>query len=859
MNNFMERYCDWVIAHKKLTLGILALITVFFATQLLSLQINPSLFLLGKDHEGRIHMANSRTQFTGSGEQILVGIVAKEDSVFNSKSLLMIQQLTQQFAELSLVNENDADRLQAAAIDETSKALVQSISADRINHNDAPALRNLLAHFKATPGTDLKVVEYVADLLVRAAPVIRIRSLADIENIELDEEGALDVHELIKAVPQDEKSLKALAAEVFDNPLFIGSIVSEEGKASVIQIELSIDEEDSRNLQRAYGKVLELVDSVKTQDSFHIGGTATYYAAITYVVEKDNNTFFPFVVLVISLLLYLSFRRWQGVWIPLLVSVLSLVWTLGVVSLAGFKLNIITNMIPVFIISIAVADSIHLLATYYERLKKGDKDAAIRSTLKYLLVPMLMTSVTTFFGFVALSLTNLTFIREFGIFVAIGVVFAFIITITLLPALLPLLKLPKEVVARRTDNQLMELIDRFGAFANSLSKSRPGLLLTASALVLAITVYSGLQVKVDNENINSFSQSTRVRQDNDVLNQYVGGTVPVSIWLKSESDNMVKRPEYIKAMRLIQERLKSHKQIGYTISPVDYLNRIHELMSEDSSKTLPADASEELISQYFLLYEFGDGAEIKDVVDYTYRTARVIGLAYTDKGTVWQEIVKDIQNYAKTVVPEGVTVHVYGTGELQASNIPEIITSQIYSFALSFIVLSLVMTLLFRSFTLGLIGMLPMIFTLACIGTLMAILGITLDIGSAMICGICFGVGIDYTIHFLSAYKTYWLDLRDQNQALSKTLTSVSRPIVINSLTLAFGFAVLCLSSYAAIINLGLLVAASMIICAVVTLVLIPALIRVLKQKTSPNTEASLNEPALGGEAPDTQRGCLND
>lgn len=845
MNNFIERYCNWVITHKKLTLSTLALITVFFATQLLSLQINPSLFLLGKEHVGRIDTADSRTQFTGSGEQILVGIVAKEDSIFNSKSLLMIQQLTQQFAELSLVNENDVDRLQEAAIDGTSKILVQSIITGRINQNDASALRDLLAHFKATPGTDPKVVEYVADLLVRAVPVIRIRSLADVENIELDEEGALDVHKLIKMVPQDEKDLKALAAEVFDNSLFIDSLVSEEGKASVIQIELSIDEEDSRNLQKAYGKVLDLVDSVETEDTFHIGGTATYYAAITDVVEQDNNKFFPFVILIISLLLYLSFRRWQGVWIPLLVSILSLVWTMGVVSLAGYKLNIITNMIPVFLISIAVADSIHFLAAYYERLKKGDKDSAVLGTLHHMLVPIFMTSVTTFFGFLALSVTNLTFIREFGIFVAIGVLFAFIITISLLPALLPFLKLPKEVVARRSDNQLMKFIDRFGSFANALSKSRPGLLLTASALVLAITIYSGLQVKVDNENINSFSESTRVRQDNDVLNQYFGGTVPVSIWLKAESDGMVKRPEYIKAMRLIQERLKSHKQIGYTISPVDYLNRIHELMSDDSSMTLPDGASEEMISQYFLLYEFGDGTEIKDVVDYTYRTARVIGLAYTDKGTVWQEIVKDIQDYAKTVVPEGVTVHVYGAGELQASNIPEIITSQIYSFAMSFIVISLVMTILFRSFTLGLIGMLPLVFTLAFVGTLMSALGISLDIGSAMICGICFGVGIDYTIHFLSVYKSNLLESQDQDQAISRTLASVSRPIVINSLTLAFGFTVLCLSSYAAISNLGLLVAASMIICAVMSLILIPALIRVLSPKTSPISDASLNEPAL--------------
>lgn len=827
MTSFSQRYASFILRHKKATLGVLALTTIFFCLQLLSLQVNPSLFLLGKDFKGRVLMAEARQHFSGSGEQILVGVVTQEDSIFNPASLASIKTLTQQFAKLTLIDEDDNERLQSAALDAQSKGMVEQILAGGIDTLDKNTLKALSSYLATLADCPQNVKDYVADLTVRAAPVVKVRSLADVENIELDGD-ALDVHDLMTDVPSDTLALNNLSEEVFGNEMFSNSLISPQGKASMIQIELAVDEEDSRNLQRAYTEVLRQVNAIPSEDSFHIGGTATYYAAITDIVEKDNNKFLPFVVLVISLLLYISFRRWQGVWIPLLIAILSLVWTMGMVSLTGFKLNIITNMIPVFIISIAVADSIHFISAYYERVVESDAETAIRNTAHYLLGPMLIWSFTTFVGFIAMAFTNLTFIREFGIFVAIGVAFAFVITVTLLPALLPYLKLPKQQIQQSNDNGFMLFVDRFSHAANRLSRNNPWRLLSVSLLILVGATYLSLQVRVDNENISSFSKSTAVRQDNDVLNKYFGGTVPVSIWLKSDTQDRVKQPDFINALRLIEQRLKRHEQIGYTISPVDYLNRINELMSDDSNFRLPADASQELISQYFLLYEFGNGSEIKDVVDYTYSSARIIGMAYTDRGTTWEAIIDDIRSYAATVVPEGVTVEVFGTGELQASNIPEIVKSQVYSFVFSFILIASMMIAIFRSLKFGMVSMVPLIFTLAFIGALMQVLDISLDIGTAMICGICFGVGVDYTIHFLSVYKTYAkVPGTNHNEVLGKTVNSVARPIIINSLSLACGFAILCLSNYAAIVNLGLLTAASMVACAIFTLILIPATLRV--------------------------------
>ncbi len=831
MQSLSLSYSRWIENNVKLLLSILVMITVFFAVQLVGLKVNPSLFLLDMSHEGRIQMSKARTHFSSTGEQILVSAVTKKESIFNSESLHHVANLSEIFRNLSLVIDSDRERLNALSIDEKSINLVSTILTDGIHYRDKRDIEKLLAHYRSTFPELVSDISYIENLVIRAAPIVKVRSVANVENIQLKGES-LDIHDLMEDVPSSLAGIASLEDEAYDNNLFIDALISEDRKSTIIQVELSIDEEDSYKLQKMYAAIVEILDNLESEDSYHIGGSATYYAAITEIVEQDNNKFFPFVVLVIALLLYASFRRWQGVWIPLLIAIVTLIWTMGVVSLLGFRLNIITNMIPVFLISIAVADAIHFLSSYYSAVEKSSKSEAVGKSLDHLMVPMLLTTVTTFFGFIGLSVSNLSFIREFGMFVAIGVVFAFILTVALLPILLPFLKTPKSVIEVSNQNPVLRFFDRFALGLNKVSASRPSLVFFVFFLLLSVAAWQGSKVSIDNENMGSFSESTRVRQDDKALNAHFGGTIPVSLWFETESPEIMKTPEMRTVISDIQKRIESHSSIGYTLSYVDYLDRIHEVMAGDGTSELPKDASLELISQYFLLYEFGQGSEMLDVVDYDYMNARIIALSYTDKGSVWQSVIYDVQDYAESRLPEGVTLHFVGTGELQASNVPEIIRGQIISFIISVVLISVLMVVLFRSVILGMIGMVPLVSTVTFLACIMRLTGIPLDIGTSVICGICFGVGIDYTIHFLSVFKRYFSELDGNwDVALKATMAAVCRPILVNSFSLSFGFSVLYLSDFAAIKNLGLLVACSMILCAFFSLLLLPMLLRLLKPK----------------------------
>lgn len=831
MSYWMNAISEQAINKSRWLLAALVVITLFFAFQATSLQINPSLFLISKDYEGRVQMDRARSHFSGVGEQIVLGVVTQKDSIINSESLNAIGELTKKLGAMTLIEETDSEKLKALAKDTKSQALIDGILNEGISASDETKIKALIDYASAEHLLKSKEIDYLNDLIVRISPVRKVRSLFNAEDM-LQDGDSLQVHAVMETIPQDEAGLDQLREEIKANMLLNNAIMSRDGKGTLIQVELTINEEDSKNLQKIYDKALHVIDTVKTGDSIHLAGTATYYAAITEVVEKDNNKFFPVVMIVISLSLLFGMRSWQGVWMPILVALISVVWTMGTVTMLGYKLNLLTNMIPVFLLSLATSDSIHFLSRYYLFSEKMEKVAAVKLALSQQLMPMALSSLCTIFGFMALAYTKLEPVFEFGVFVACGVLYAFIITICLIPGLVPYLKLPKNIHAKRKDAALVRFVDRVCMAIDAVSTKQPRAWLAALVVAFIGLFAIGSQIKVDNESLASFSETARVRQDSNVLNQRFGGTVPIYVWLEGEQNDDMKKPEVIAAMRLIQARLKSHPEIGYTVSPTDFLDKIHSIFSGDPNAKLPADAASNLIAQYFLLYEFAEGSDLKDILDFSYRNARIFALGYTDKGSDWQKIVDDITQYSKSVLPSTVKAHIIGHGEQQAACIKEIVDDQISSFVISSGLIFLVMILLMRSFVLGIIAMIPIFMSVMLVGCFMVLKGTPIDIGTSMICGICLGVGIDYAIYYSSIFKQYMAETKgNYEESLQLTMGRVAYPIVVNGLSLAAGFAVLCLSGYAVISNLGLLVALSQVFSIFCTLSLLPIMIRAIKPK----------------------------
>ncbi|QKE61968.1 MMPL family transporter [Aquipseudomonas campi] len=815
---------SWMLHRPWLMLAALLLITASAVVAMGRLEVNSTPYMIDKSHPSRVADSDTKRLFSNTGEQAIIALENPQGNIFNAQSLALVAELTRAFQAIDLVQPADSDKLQALRSDPRLQAEVDAILAGGLEPADQPRLAALKERLAESGALSHTQEAWLDSLQTRLVPVRKVRSLVTIENM-LTLDGALDVHPLMPQVPQDQAGLAALRGEVLGNPLFLDSLVARDGSATTIQVEFNIAQDDSPAMLQAYQAIVDITDQVQSDDRIYLSGPPMIAAQTASNMEQDNQTLLPAVLLVILLVLFVSFGRLQGVVAPLLIAVFSLIWTLGLMAACGVKQNIITSIMPVFIISIAVCDAIHFLADYYRNLPSNpDRQARIDtafSVLQKLFWPMFVTSMTTLAGFLALAWTDVTFIREFGIFTGIGVFFAWLITIVFLPAIVILWRAEPPRHGLLASDRLDRMVAAFGHFVGYGKRLALGMLMAIGLCGWFVVE----NLTVDNQVIGYFEEDSRIRQDDAAINAKFGGTTPISVMIESQQVDAFKDPELIQAVAKIQEHLRVRSEVGFTYSVADFVKRLHQVTQDSFAAEqyrLPADISGPLLAQYFLLYENANGRDLFDVVDRRFQNGRVLAILHTDRSSEVGAVKQDVLAYAQQVLPAGMTVRVSGYGEVLVATTDAVVWGQIHSILASLVLIALMVMLMFRSIRLGLIALLPLLFTLVGISALMALTRTDLDIGTSIIAAICVGIGIDYAIHVIAAMR------RSQGNAQEATqyaLRHCGKPILINTLALGLGFLVLCLSGYQSLVNLGFFIALTMLFSALFALLVLPVFV----------------------------------
>ncbi len=828
MNAVMQLFTGGQRHPWLMMLGLL-LVTVVALGAAGQLQINSTPYMIDNSHPSRVADHDTKRLFSNSGEQAFVAIDNPGGNVFNAQSLATVLELSRAFERMLLISDADTQHLNAlAAAGTLTTPQVNALLQDGLTPQDIPVLQ----HLAQQEGMSVLDKAWLENLAVRLRPVKRVRSLARMEHIEAFT-GGLDVRPLMKTLPQTDAERQALREAVLANPMFINGLVSPQGNATTIQVEFNIAEDDSPAMLLAYGEISRIINDISAREGFrdrvYLSGPPMIAAQTATSMEQDNQTLLPGVLLVIIIVLLLSFGRLQGVVAPLLIAVISLFWTLGAMAAFGVKQNIVTSMLPVFIIAIAVCDAIHFLATYY-RLLPDNPDRAARTqaasdALRKLFWPMLVTSVTTMAGFFALSWTEVIFIREFGIFVGLGVMFAWIVTMLFLPALVILWKAPRP----RFGLLVSDLISRFMGLLGRVAGHGKTVVLAVLALMVVGLVYTQQNLTVDNQVIGYFEPDSRIRQDDAAINANFGGSTVVSFLLESKDVDAFKQPQVMLAVEKLQQQLNNDPLVGFTISPVNFIERMHQVLSAGEGESsgsaadyrLPSDLTQPMLAQYYLLYENANGQDLFDVVDRRFSNGRILTVLHSDRSSEVGAVIERVMDEARNVLPAGVSIRAAGYGEILVSTTDAVVGGQIQSLLLAVVLIALLVVAILRSLRLGLLALLPLLFTLVGVFTLMALTGTALDIGTSIIAAISFGIGIDYAIHTIAALRLS--TGQDQAELVANALQYCGKPILINTLALGFGFLVLTLSGYQALVNLGYFISLTMLFSALFALLVLPA------------------------------------
>ena len=426
---FLERL---VIYHPKKILVSTVLLGMLAVPSLLYIQNDPSPHLLPISHPVRQAMEQLREDYTGTNPGVFIMLEA-EDTIFKTSTLERIQSLTEAIENLRLLSQEDLAALQqlstklpGESAEQLRKILPNEIDGlDDMFWMEFAEIRESLEEGSLwLPAWDA----LINNLEVRSAPVVEVLSMANTDDIVGTLEG-LDISPLYEETPETPAEINRLRNQVLANELFRNYLYSEDGRHTGIFVELATDEDDSENLYAIYQALERVFEENPGEDLHYIAGFPIIAATLRTVIDRDTKKFFPFVALLAVFFLWLTFRKFIGVAVPMLVVGFSILFTLAIMVIFEVPLNSITSALPVFLISIGVADGIHMFSEYRDnRLEGHPREKAVSLMLEKLALPVTMTSITTAVGFFSLTVSDIIPILTFGIFVAIGTLLAMVLS-----------------------------------------------------------------------------------------------------------------------------------------------------------------------------------------------------------------------------------------------------------------------------------------------------------------------------------------------------------------------------------------------------------------------------------------------
>jgi hydrophobe/amphiphile efflux-3 (HAE3) family protein len=681
-----------------------------------------------------------------------------------------------------------------------------------------------------------KIAGMTAD--IEALPYIdRVVSLTYVEDIIGSVEG-FEVHQLIPELPVKESELEAIKDRISGNELLNGVITSKDFKNAAIIVMLNISQE-SYDDEQLYQDFNQICTRYENPEVIYMAGYPLTRRAVAATMQRDVMTLFPYGVVLMILFLVLSFRSWIGAFLPFITLILVVANTIGVMALLKIKFTIVGMMVPVMLIAVTSSYSIHILSQYFNEClddhRYGQKNATIKAALNLMTVPVFLSGLTTLIGFLSLQSHVLPAARELGILVSIGIVLAFFINMTFLPAALVLLPFPQHLQGRSSPGRLNRLLNRWGGFITRHSR---GFLIAVTLVVIAISL--GIwRIKVDTNPVYFWDAKSEIRKSNDFINRHFGGSSQLSILAEGD----IKSPDFLRKMEKLSDYLRTQQRVTSVTSIVEQLKLMNRAFHSDSAEYYRIPDTREEVAQYLFLYTIsGDAENLDQFVDYDYGKAQITARILETGSAESYRLYLNILQYIKNTFDKSEFPSVTGMAAFTGTLADMVITGQIRSLIISIVLVCLATALIFRSPAAGLLSILPLASALIIIFGLMGYSHINLDMATVMISSIMIGVGIDYTIHFLYRCRLEMRNGLSAIQAIPVTLQTSGKGILYNGLSVMVGFVVFLLSGFLPIYFFGFLIVISILVCLMSALSTMPALLMISKPRFLTGKKGSNNE-----------------
>ena len=571
-----------------------------------------------------------------------------------------------------------------------------------------------------------------------------------------------------------------------------------------------------------------LSEELKRSDhSFYVVGGPAINASFKEATQTDLERLMPILLGLIVLCLLISLRSVVSTVLSLVVVVFTIVPAMAMSGWTGFPITSVTGVLPQILVAICVADSVHILSVFRQALRDGKlKNAAANYTLAKNFLPTLLTSISTSIGFFSFGTANLKSLAGLGTLAGCGVLLAWFVSYFILG---PLLFILPSLIKPAPQEKLHTRITRATQFTAQVTKFRKPIIYAFTLLTIGAAGLT-LNNEVNSDPYQYFAPGVALRDANDFITDEVGGARGLEIVVRAEKEDGVKELEFLQKVETFQKWLEAKPEVTRTLSVVDILKATHRSLNGGDQAFYKLPDNKEMIGQELFLYTMSlpQGMDINDRITLKNDAIRVTALWTISDSKRWMAAAAEVADHA---AKSGLDITITGKGNIYQSMNPYVVESFVRSITIALVLISILLIVVFGSFKMGMIALLPNCIPLLLGGAAFWFLGKSIDIGSVLVMSVCLGIAVDDTIHILSNYNRLIKDGLSPQDAAAEVLAHTSPALIFTTIILVLGFGTLAFATFVPNIYFGIMTAI------ILTLALFTDLTFLLAVLTKPNPE----------------------
>jgi len=653
----------------------------------------------------------------------------------------------------------------------------------------------------------------------------RVDSITNFQHMAVQEDD-LTVADLVSdAATLSDQKIKSIRDIVLNEHALVYHLINPGGTITGININLLKPGKSLEEVPATVAYVKDLLEQFKNRypkHGFYLTGSVPFDQAFSQVSQDDSSTLVPLMYLIIIVGVGLLLRSFSASFVTLVVIGMSTLVAMGMMGHLGIMITSPTAVAPVIIMTLAIADSVHILSTMFGEMRRGlDKHAAILESLRINIKPVFVTSLTTAIGFLSMNSSDVPPFRELGNVVAVGVLAAFIFSVMLLPAIIAVL--PMRVKTIGHDEEALR--DRFASFVIS-NRTR---LFIGSSVVMLLLMLGLFRIELNDNFIEYLDESYQIRLDTElVASEEVTGLDIIEYSINSGESGGIATPEYLANLDRLGKWFEQQPDVMTVSTFVDIMKRLNQKMNGDDPAYYSPPDSADLAAQYLLLYEMSlpYGLDLNNRIDIDKSKTRLTVIMKRTSAKKLRQLDERAREWMQQNLPQSMYSYGSGLSVVFAHISKRNIDTMLIGISAALVLISLILVIALGSVKYGLLSLVPNLFPALLAFGLWGYLQGQVGLAVAVVAAISIGVVVDDTVHFLIKYLRARKEKNlTPEQAVKYSFNTVGTAIVITSVALAAGFAVLAFSGFYVNFSMGVLTVIAIVFALLTDFLFLPPLL----------------------------------